>query len=68
MDPVDRQAAPEPIPCHVYWGTAGCDLERGHDGPHRRESGATISHEEAFLFGEDLAAADLDRRMELWGE
>ena len=20
--------------CRVYWGTHGCDLERGHDGPH----------------------------------
>lgn len=21
-------------PCHVYWGSHGCKLERGHDGPH----------------------------------
>ncbi len=21
-------------PCRVYWGSHGCDLERGHDGPH----------------------------------
>ena len=21
-------------PCRVYWGTHGCCLERGHDGPH----------------------------------
>ena len=20
--------------CRVYWGTHGCTLERGHDGPH----------------------------------
>lgn len=20
--------------CRVYWGTHGCKLERGHDGPH----------------------------------
>lgn len=20
--------------CRVYWGTHGCRLERGHDGPH----------------------------------
>ena len=20
--------------CRVYWGSHGCDLERGHDGPH----------------------------------
>lgn len=20
--------------CRVYWNTHGCDLERGHDGPH----------------------------------
>lgn len=21
--------------CDVYWGSHGCDLERGHGGPHR---------------------------------
>jgi hypothetical protein len=21
-------------PCRVYWGTHGCRLPRGHDGPH----------------------------------
>lgn len=21
-------------PCRVYWGSHGCDLERGHDGSH----------------------------------
>ena len=21
--------------CRVYWGSHGCQLERGHDGPHR---------------------------------
>lgn len=20
--------------CRVYWGSHGCELERGHDGPH----------------------------------
>lgn len=20
--------------CRVYWGSHGCDLQRGHDGPH----------------------------------
>lgn len=20
--------------CRVYWGSHGCDLPRGHDGPH----------------------------------
>jgi len=20
--------------CRVYWGSHGCNLERGHDGPH----------------------------------
>ena len=20
--------------CQIYWGSHGCDLERGHDGPH----------------------------------
>lgn len=22
------------LPCRVYWGSHGCKLERGHDGPH----------------------------------
>ena len=21
--------------CRVYWGSHGCDLPRGHEGPHR---------------------------------
>jgi len=21
-------------PCRVYWNSHGCELERGHDGPH----------------------------------
>lgn len=24
--------------CRVYWGSHGCDLPRGHDGPHVCES------------------------------
>lgn len=23
-----------PEPCRVYWGTHGCNLPRGHEGPH----------------------------------
>lgn len=22
------------VVCRVYWGSHGCDLPRGHDGPH----------------------------------
>ncbi len=25
---------PRENPCRVYWGSHGCDLERGHEGAH----------------------------------
>lgn len=27
-------AQPLPVLCNVYWGSHGCDLVYGHDGPH----------------------------------
>jgi hypothetical protein len=25
---------PQPLSCRVYWGSHGCHLPRGHEGPH----------------------------------
>ena len=52
--------------CRVYWGHCGCDLFRGHDGPHiglhldDDETKVTAVHvverDAEFLFGEDAPA------------
>jgi len=49
--------------CRVYWGHCGCDLYRGHDGPHvglhltddEREVAAAhvMAQDFPHLFGED---------------
>jgi len=28
------QSIPPAVPCRVYWGSHGCDFERGHENPH----------------------------------
>jgi hypothetical protein len=33
-EPMMRDDAPGMKGCRVYWGTHGCALRRGHDGPH----------------------------------
>ena len=37
--------------CRVFWGAAGCYLERGHDGGHIAPSGSTPDM--GLMFGED---------------
>lgn len=34
MPTVLQSAEQSPASCRVYWGSHGCKLERGHDGPH----------------------------------
>lgn len=51
--------------CRVYWGHAGCELPRGHDGPHKDlpghpefpKPGEGLEH----VFGEDWHAVPQDR-------
>lgn len=54
--------------CRVYWGASGCDLERGHSGPHEQilPSCYTVTPETAFLFGEDLTEEERAEIARLW--
>lgn len=69
---VDRRAGEDvveyPCPavaCRVYWGSDGCDLERGHRGPHRSRNGE-VTAETAVLFGEDLTDDERKTIEETW--
>lgn len=49
--------------CHVFWGSSGCGLPRGHEADrgfraHRQfaPSPQTVTVATAYLFGEDLTA------------
>lgn len=40
-------------PCRVYWGSHGCNLQRGHDGEHRCDDGCPPIDDYEAVFGED---------------
>lgn len=56
--------------CRVYWGSHGCDLSRGHEGPHVCETCWDPSDSEGYVgrppyygpetqfYGEDADAAN----------
>lgn len=39
--------------CRVYWGSHGCQLDRGHEGPHRCDDDCPSPERYSVLFGED---------------
>ena len=56
--------------CRVYWGSHGCHLERGHDGPHLCDEDCSVGAPPYYgpdvvtrFYGEDAAPATVGR----WG-
>lgn len=62
--------------CAVYWGTHGCDLPRGHKGPHQCTTGDSLVFydlhseydEEKGLVRHMLYDTDDDDEVGEWGE
>ena len=43
--------------CRVYWGSHGCQHERGHDGPHACECCDCVNHPDPYeVAGHECAA------------